>query len=133
MSWWQSLKQGDIMLWSMGEWRYKGVIKRVEHRGQSVMVDIEERWTRADAIEENGVGPEQKIEALEDTVSLTAELLLSDDFDWTYRKAADIRMKLKTTADGRNFKIWGDGEGSRDMPGAGGGLTYMDAESPLPP
>lgn len=129
-NWWQSLKEGDILLWSIEEWRYKGVIANVDRMKQSILVEMEHRHTRADTFDEKWCGPEQTHEPMDDTIGFNMETLIDADYDWMHKKAADIRIRLTATVNGREFRIWGDGEGSRDMPGAGGGLMYMSADSP---
>ena len=130
--WWQSLKEGDILLWTQGRWRYKGVVDEVRHLHRDVIIVLQNAHTRAETHEGRWVGPEQEHRTfMDETVRFGQDALLDPDWDWMHKKTADIRISVQDTTEGREFRVFGEGDGIPDKTGAGGGLRYLGGESPL--
>lgn len=128
--WWRTLKDGDKIRWSLGKWRYNGTIRRICRGGNSILVDDVERHISYDYFDEEYPGGKQKTQSLPEKVSLTADLLTSEDFEWTYRKTSDIRIRVKIEESEREFKIWGEGTGIPKKEQVNCGLMYLQQDKP---
>lgn len=121
----QKAKKGDILYWTIEDWRYKGVIIEVSRSGGFIRVDTKERWTP-----EHRVSQSQTIKSYgeKNVQYLTFDYLDDYDLDLTLRRTADIHITIRMTTEGREFTIWGEGDGIPNPDGTGGGLMYMNAE-----
>lgn len=132
--WWETLKEGDILFWTLGKWRYKGFVEYVNLNHKTVMVNQHHRFTKADCHDGEWVGPQQEHESwVGETrrVAFTTEMLQNEGMEWMHTKTADIRIRVRDTVSGRDFRIWGEGDGIPDANGQGGGLRYRSTEEPL--
>lgn len=121
-----SAKVGDKLIWTTGDWRNIGEIIEVKHRKAVFEVDMQSRHTV------KGARKEQAVDSYSDEMNiqyLTHEFLLSPERNLLIRRTADIRMTVRATTEGREFTVWGKGDGISDANGMGGGLKYTSAES----
>lgn len=126
--WWETLKEGDVLLWTQNKWRYKGRVTKVDTMSHSVLIDVIHRFTQFD---EKHRGSEQEFQTMDRIVSFPKDALLDPDMEWMHKKAADIHITVRETVKGRDFRIWGEGDGLSHVDGTGGGLRYMGVEEPL--